>query len=29
MSPIPAVPTKITPKEALQRTIENREIFHD
>ena len=29
MSPIPAVPTKITPQEALQRTIEHREIFHD
>ena len=29
MAPIPAVPTKITPQEALQRTIEHREIFHD
>jgi anthranilate phosphoribosyltransferase len=29
MSPVSAVPTKITPQEALQRTIEHREIFHD
>ena len=29
MSPVPAVPNKITPQEALQRTIEHREIFHD
>ena len=29
MSPMPAVPNKITPQEALQRTIEHREIFHD
>jgi len=29
MSPLTTAPVKITAQEALQRTIEHREIFHD